>query len=128
MCCEYCYITLEHQHIMMDNETCMYLQLKEPEIIGSGIIIPKQHRETVFDLTEEEWLDTLALLQEVKTVLDAEYQPDGYNVGWNTGSVGGQHIFHAHLHVIPRFADEPFAGKGIRHWFKSQDNIRPVTP
>ncbi|WP_245946881.1 HIT family protein [Paenibacillus cellulosilyticus] len=113
---------------MMDNETCMYLQLKEPEIIGSGIIIPKQHRETVFDLTEEEWLDTLALLQEVKTVLDAEYQPDGYNVGWNTGSVGGQHIFHAHLHVIPRFADEPFAGKGIRHWFKSQDNIRPVTP
>jgi len=66
------------------------------------------------------------MLQRVKVLLDNEYAPDGYNVGWNVGSVGGQHIFHAHFHVIPRFADEPFAGKGIRHWLKQPENRRKV--
>jgi len=40
---------------------------------------------------------------------DANYQPDGYNVGRNGGAAAGQEIRHAHLHVIPRFKDEPYA-------------------
>lgn len=124
--CEYCYVTLEHQKIVLENSLCMYLQLINPEIEGSGIIIPKAHRETVFDLMEQEWNATYTLLKEVKALIDQEYKPDGYNVGWNCGKVGGQHVFHAHLHVIPRFADEPYAGKGIRNWFKSPENKRPI--
>jgi diadenosine tetraphosphate (Ap4A) HIT family hydrolase len=77
-----------------------------------------------FALSKEELNDTFSLLKQVKEVIDKEYKPDGYNVGWNCGSVAGQHIFHAHLHVIPRFADEPYAYKGIRHWFKSDENKR----
>lgn len=38
---------------------------------------------------------------------------------------GGQSIHHAHLHVVPRFRDEPLAGKGIRPWLKSEANLRP---
>lgn len=37
MNCEYCNIELEHQRIILENKTCMYLQLIEPEIEGSGI-------------------------------------------------------------------------------------------
>ena len=33
-------------------------------------------------------------------------------------------MFHAHLHVIPRFAAEPHAGKGIRYWLKQESNRR----
>ena len=33
-------------------------------------------------------------------------------------------VFHAHLHVIPRYAGEPHAGKGIRHWLKREANRR----
>ncbi len=36
----------------------------------------------------------------------------------------GQTVFHAHLHVIPRFAAEPHAGKGIRYWLKQESNRR----
>jgi diadenosine tetraphosphate (Ap4A) HIT family hydrolase len=86
------------------------------------VIVPNIHRQTVFDLTPEEWADTYNLLNEVKTLLDAQYQPDGYNLGWNCGSIGGQEIFHAHLHVIPRFQNEPLAGKGIRYWLKQPEN------
>jgi ligand-binding SRPBCC domain-containing protein len=38
--------------------------------------------------------------------------------------IGRQEVFHAHLHVIPRYVDEPLAGKGIRYWLKQPDNIR----
>ena len=34
----------------------------------------------------------------------------------------GQEVFHAHLHVIPRYADE--TGKGIRYWLKQDANRR----
>lgn len=105
--------------VIISNDNCTYSLLKEQEIKGAGLIVPKEHRETVFDLTEEEWLDTYRLLHEVKQLIDRRYKPDGYSIGWNCGQVGGQHIFHAHLHVIPRYGEEEHAGKGIRYLFKT---------
>ena len=60
----------------------------------------------------------------VLELLKRTLEPQGYNVGWNCGPVGGQEIFHAHLHVIPRYQDEPLAGKGIRYWLKQEINVR----
>jgi diadenosine tetraphosphate (Ap4A) HIT family hydrolase len=57
-------------------------------------------------------------------MLDQKFRPDGYNLGWNCGIVGGQEVFHAHLHIIPRFKDEPYAGRGIRYWLKQESNKR----
>ncbi len=78
----------------------------------------------MFDLSVEEFVSTFSLLTEVKTLIDAEYHPQGYNLGWNCGVVAGQTVFHAHLHVIPRFESEPYAGRGIRYWFKQEPNRR----
>lgn len=88
----------------------------------SGVIVPVAHRETVFDLTPKEIEVTFDLLHRVKEYMDREFKPDGYNVGWNCGKVAGQHVFHAHLHVIPRFKEEPLAGMGIRTYLKSDAN------
>lgn len=93
---------------------------------GSGLIIPKEHRETVFDLTSIEWEATYSLLQEAKRFIDEQLHPDGYNIGWNIGKVGGQVVFHAHMHVIPRYADELYSGKGMRYWFKQPENKRKI--
>lgn len=112
------------QRIVIENEHCLFLQKPQPVLIGSGLIVPRRHRETVFDLTDEEVGATFALLRQVKALLDAEYCPAGYSVGWNVGLVSGQDIPHAHLHVIPRYSDEPLAGKGIRFWLKQEENRR----
>jgi histidine triad (HIT) family protein len=111
--------------VVLENDLCLYLRREEVVLPGSGIIIPKAHRETVFDLTSEEWAATFDLLQQVKSAVDEVYAPQGHSVGWNVGEVGGQEIFHAHLHVIPRFEDEPYAGRGIRYWLKQETNRRP---
>lgn len=128
--CLFCYPELEPtQNVIMSNDFCMFLQLDEAkqegnQLEGAGVIVPRKHRETAFDLTLEEWDATYTLLQDVKRYLDEKYQPHGYNLGWNCGEVGGQHIFHSHFHVLPRYEDEPLAGRGIRYMFKSRNNQR----
>ena len=59
-------------------------------LTGSGVIIPRRHAETVFDLTPEEIFATFALLFKVKAWMETEYEPDCYNVGRNCLEVGGQ--------------------------------------
>ena len=123
--CPFCHPeSNDEQEIVLENELCRFLQIPQKVLIGSGIIVPKHHRETVFDLTAAEWAATFSLLKETKEHLDATYHPDGYNIGWNSGSIAGQEIFHVHLHVIPRFEDEPYAGKGIRYLIKQPENAR----
>ncbi|MYL35396.1 HIT domain-containing protein [Pontibacillus yanchengensis] len=125
--CVFCALYKDsEQQIVMETEYCYFIQKpSEQEVLeGSGLIIPKQHHETVFDLTEEEWTETRKLLLRAKKYLDEKYQPNGYSVGWNVNQVGGQSIPHAHLHIIPRYEDEPYAGKGIRYWMKQPENKR----
>jgi diadenosine tetraphosphate (Ap4A) HIT family hydrolase len=125
--CPYCNVNAdEEQQITLENETCYFIQKESEQQVlqGSGLIIPKLHKQNVFELSEQEWNDSRELLLGAKRILDDKYAPDGYSVGWNTGRAGGQSIFHAHLHVIPRFNDEPLAGKGIRYWIKQKENMR----
>ncbi len=123
--CIFCSIEKDKtQKIILSNKHCLFIQKPQKVLIGSGIIIPKKHRETVFDLTKDEWMATYELLSEVKKYMDGKYHPQGYNVGWNVSKTGGQEIFHAHLHIIPRYQNEPLAGKGIRHWLKQPCNKR----
>lgn len=110
-----------------ENDTMIAVKsnnLKVNTLIGSYVIIPKSEVSSPFDLSDKEWQDSKSLMIEVKNYIDKKYNPDGYNIGWNVGEVAGQHVAHAHLHIIPRFADEPYAGKGLRHWFKQPENIR----
>jgi diadenosine tetraphosphate (Ap4A) HIT family hydrolase len=53
--CLFCSIENDlEQKIIISNEYCMFLQKPQEVLIGSGVIIPKEHRETLFDLYEDE--------------------------------------------------------------------------
>ncbi|GAA0294921.1 histidine triad (HIT) family protein [Gracilibacillus halotolerans] len=116
----------ENQNIVFENDTCYFLQHNHQQDVleGCGVIVPKQHRQHTFELTKEEWNDTYYLLQKAKDYLNKEYTPDGYTLGWNVGEASNQSILHSHFHVIPRYNDEPLAGKGLRHWLKQPANKR----
>ena len=126
MTCTLCYDYLkEDDHIVDENETCFYVEFPHEIIENWGMVLPKRCIETVFDLNEQEIQDTFKLLNKHKKKVQEKLSPQGFNVGWNCYPIGGQDTMHAHLHLIPRFDDEPFAGKGIRHWFKKEQNRRP---
>jgi histidine triad (HIT) family protein len=116
------------QKIVFGGDTVLFLQNEKEQgaLLGSGIIIPVRHAETVFDLTPEEVYATFALLRHVKAWMDERYLPDGYIVGWNCGAVGGQLAMPAHLHVRLRKTN-PFIRKrcGLKscHTRESQRRI-----
>ena len=110
-----------------ENDTMVAVKsnnLKHNTLIGSYVIIPKTEVGSPFELSDKEWADSKSLMLEVKEYIDKKYNPDGYNIGWNVGKAAGQEVKHAHMHIIPRFNDEPYAGKGIRYWFKQPENKR----
>jgi diadenosine tetraphosphate (Ap4A) HIT family hydrolase len=125
--CPFCDVeTLRRESdLFVENALCFYAAVASDILPGSGIILPRAHRETVFDLTTGEVSATFALLAEVKPLIEERWAPDGFNVGWNCYSAGGQDLGHAHLHVLLRFADEPEAGHGIRYALKQPSNRRP---
>ncbi len=122
--CPYCPPLEPQQVVRFADDLVLYLDDErwQGALKHSGIIVPVRHAETVFELTADEVAATFRMLARAKEWLDHEHSPDGYNVGWNAGAVAGQQVFHAHLHVIPRFAQEPLAGQGIRAHLKGDDN------
>ncbi len=131
--CDFCNLDAFRQEstLVRENGFCLFASgaAREGEsqslLWGSGIIVPKVHRETVLDLSPDEFMATRDLLLSVRPLLEELYQPDGYTVGWNCFAASGQAVPHAHLHVLLRYTDEPLAGKGIRWFFRQPENLRP---
>lgn len=84
----------------------------DPVRPAQTIVVPFRHVETPFELMPDEWRDLGAALALAREHL-ATFRPDGFTIGWNVGAVAGQEVFHAHLHVIARFAGEASAGRGL---------------
>ena len=98
---------------LIEGEKFYFLGSIDPMVPVAGMIIPRRHSETPFDFTAEEWPAFGEMLVQAKAFF-ADRRPDGFTLGWNVGAVSGQHVFHAHLHIIPRFEGEPNEGIGIR--------------
>jgi diadenosine tetraphosphate (Ap4A) HIT family hydrolase len=82
---------------------------------GHALVVPKRHVKTIFEMSEEEATDCFRLVLALKNMLVARYSPDGFNVGANCGEAAGQSVWHAHIHVIPRYkGDVPDPRGGVR--------------
>lgn len=102
---------------LLETEHFYLLASRDPDLPLASMIVPHRHSESPFEMSPDEWSDFNAALAATRDHY-GDQKPDGFTLGWNVGSVGGQHVFHTHLHVIPRFAGEPLDGKGIRNAFK----------
>jgi diadenosine tetraphosphate (Ap4A) HIT family hydrolase len=92
---------------------------------GHSLIIPLRHCASFFDLTPQEMAACMALIAEERRVLDAEFKPDGYNIGVNVGTAAGQSIFHVHFHLIPRYkGDVERPQGGVRHVIPGKGHYR----
>ncbi len=90
---------------------------------GHSLVVPRRLISTWWEASEDERQDLMALVDEVKAILDRLHRPDGYNVGFNAGPAAGQTVDHLHLHVIPRYdGDVPDPRGGIRHAVEGKGN------
>ncbi len=117
------FLTALSERWVASNDLAFALRDGFPVSPGHTLVIPRRLVATWFEATREEQLAILELVDVVKAQLDAELQPDGYNVGFNAGLAAGQTVMHLHVHVIPRFAGDVADPRGgIRHVMPGKGN------
>jgi histidine triad (HIT) family protein len=70
-----------------------------PKAPVHALVIPKRHVATLDDFDQGD-ARLLGQLMLVARQIAAEHELAGYRVAMNINSLGGQVVFHAHLHVI----------------------------
>ena len=101
--------------MIAESATAFAIFDKFPVSKGHVLVIPIRHVSNYFDLTIQEQTDCLILLNEVKAILQKQFNPDGFNVGINIEAAAGQTVPHAHIHLIPRYQDDvPEPRGGVR--------------
>ena len=101
--------------IVAKNDLCYARWDRYPVSKGHLLVIPFRHIPDFFSMTPEEREAVLALVTECKEVIEENFSPAGYNIGFNVGVAAGQTVMHCHCHVIPRYVgDVPDARGGIR--------------
>lgn len=111
-------------NILYEDDLWYITDMEEGSINNAAMAITKRHIETPFEINTEEWEKLRQIIDTMKDFVDTKEKPQGYNLGWNVYTVGGQNVPHAHLHLLARYKDEPLAGKGIRYAFKQSSNKR----
>ena len=107
--CLFCGIvegSVPSQTIDSDERTVAFMDIN-PATPGHALVVPRVHSADLMEIEPEDLeATTLAarrLSRRMKEVLDA----DGINVLNACGAAAWQTVFHFHLHVIPRYEDDP---------------------
>jgi superfamily II DNA or RNA helicase/diadenosine tetraphosphate (Ap4A) HIT family hydrolase len=110
------FLSIPPERILAENTLVFAFFDAFPVSPGHTLIVTRRVVPSFFDCTLEEQRALMELVSTVKSLLDEQYHPDGYNVGFNAGSAAGQTVSHVHLHVIPRYTgDMPDPRGGVRH-------------
>lgn len=95
----------EHK-IILENDFAYARWDNFPVSKGHLEIVPKPHINSLFDLNSEELIQLYSLLNNVKKIIQKDYNPDGYNIGINEGEAAGRTVHHLHIHLIPRYSGD----------------------
>jgi len=74
-----------------------------PVHYGHTLVIPKSHYQNLLELPDALWTEMGQVCRRVAQALRATLHAQGFNLGMNNFEAAGQVVFHAHLHVIPRY-------------------------
>lgn len=98
-------------HIVYETDEVLAFLDIHPVHPGHVLVVPKQHAETLTDLSQSALATWIQAVPTVARALQVVTGCEGYNLLQNNGAAAGQVIPHVHLHVIPRWSTD-----GLRHW------------
>lgn len=77
-----------------------------PTSPGHALVVPRQHVENIYDLPEALAGPMLSMAARVARAVRTAFAAEGVTLRQNNGAASDQHLFHFHLHVIPRFTGD----------------------
>ena len=91
--------------IYEDEKVLAFLDIA-PFNFGHTVIVPKDHHHSATTLGEDYLAAMFTVAPKLATAIMTATGAEGFNLVLNNGHVAGQVVPHAHLHILPRFADD----------------------
>ncbi|MFJ3054993.1 HIT family protein [Herbaspirillum sp. NPDC087042] len=73
---------------------------------GHLLVAPKAHSENIFDIPPETAREVMAVAQQLAIAVKQAFDCPGLMLFQANGREGEQTVFHFHMHVVPRYAED----------------------
>jgi histidine triad (HIT) family protein len=107
--CLFCKIVageLSAQIVDEDERTVSFMDIN-PATRGHALVVPRRHARNLLEVEAEDLAATAVSAQRLAGRMTERLGADGINLINSCGSAAWQTVFHLHVHVIPRYADDP---------------------
>lgn len=106
---------IARRRLLLETQRCVAFLDKHPVAKGHSLVVAKTVTPSLFDLPTDVQTEVWETVRRVREMLIRRFKPDRFNIGINDGPASGQTVAHAHVHIIPRYAnDVPDPRGGIR--------------
>ena len=89
-----------------DDRTLAFMDIS-PATRGHALVIPRTHVSDLHEIGREDLQAVAVTAQRVAAKARDNLGADGVNLLHSSGAAAWQTVFHFHVHVIPRYADDP---------------------
>lgn len=94
------------QIVDSDEHTVAFMDIN-PATPGHALVVPRTHSADLFEVSDQDLERTMLAARRLARWMQAALEPDGFNILNSCGAAAWQAIFHFHLHVVPRYEDDP---------------------
>lgn len=96
------------QHLVVhDGSRAFVIVNRYPYASGHIMVVPKEHIPSLAGMEPDVLQEVIGLLAKAQSVLQAVYQPEGFNIGANLGAAAGAGVpGHFHFHIVPRWVGD----------------------
>jgi histidine triad (HIT) family protein len=89
-----------------DERTIGFMDIA-PATYGHALVIPRTHARDLLEVSPEDLQACAIAAQRIAERASERLGADGVNLLNSCGARAWQTVFHFHVHVIPRYADDP---------------------
>jgi histidine triad (HIT) family protein len=89
-----------------DERTIAFMDIN-PATRGHALVIPRAHSADLLSVEPEDLTAAMLASQRLATRMREQLAADGVNLVNSCGAVAWQTVFHFHVHVVPRYAEDP---------------------
>ena len=107
--CLFCKIVageIPAQIVDEDERTVAFMDIN-PATRGHALVVPRNHFRNLLELESEDLEATVIAAQRLARRAEQKLGADGINLLNSCGQAAWQTVFHFHIHVIPRYSDDP---------------------
>jgi histidine triad (HIT) family protein len=93
--------------IIDENERTVTFMDINPATRGHALVVPRSHASNLLEVDADDLAATALAAQRLAQRVTERLGADGVNLLNSCGSAAWQTVFHLHIHVIPRYTDDP---------------------